>query len=67
MLTRSFVTMRVLVVEDNPDMGPYLKRGLMEHGFSVDLATDGNEGLAAMDWTSCAICAVTTCARPPSS
>ncbi len=37
--------MRVLVVEDNPDMGPYLKRGLMEHGFAVDLATDGNEGL----------------------
>ena len=38
--------MRVLVVEDNPDMGPYLKRGLMEHGFAVDLVTDGNEGLA---------------------
>jgi heavy metal response regulator len=46
MLTRSLVAMRVLVVEDNPDMGPYLKRGLMEHGFAVDLATDGNEGLA---------------------
>lgn len=36
--------MRVLVVEDNPDMGPYLKRGLIEHGFAVDLVTDGNEG-----------------------
>ena len=36
--------MRVLVVEDNPDMGPFLKRGLMEHGFAVDLVTDGNEG-----------------------
>ncbi len=34
--------MRVLVVEDNPDMGPYLKQGLLEHGFAVDLVTDGN-------------------------
>ena len=34
--------MRVLVVEDNPDMGPYLKQGLREHGFAVDLVTDGN-------------------------
>jgi two-component system OmpR family response regulator len=37
--------MRVLVVEDNPDMGPYLEQGLREQGFAVDLATDGNEGL----------------------
>jgi heavy metal response regulator len=37
--------MRVLVVEDNPDMGPYLEQGLREHGFAVDLVTDGNRGL----------------------
>jgi two-component system OmpR family response regulator len=36
--------MRVLVVEDNPDMGPYLEQGLREQGFAVDLVTDGNEG-----------------------
>jgi heavy metal response regulator len=38
--------MRVLVVEDNPDMGPYLRQGLCEHGYAVDLVTDGNAGLA---------------------
>src|SRR5262245_43944208 len=38
--------MRVLVVEDNPDMGPYLEQGLREHGFAVDLVTDGHRGLA---------------------
>ncbi len=37
--------MRVLVVEDNPDMGPYLEQGLREHGFAVDLVTEGNRGL----------------------
>jgi heavy metal response regulator len=36
--------MRVLVVEDNPDMGPYLEQGLREHGFAVDVVTDGNSG-----------------------
>jgi heavy metal response regulator len=36
--------MRVLVVEDNPDMGPYLKQGLAEQGFAVDLAGDGLSG-----------------------
>ena len=37
--------MRVLVVEDNPNMGPYLEQGLSEHGFAVDLVTDGNHAL----------------------
>jgi two-component system OmpR family response regulator len=37
--------MRLLVVEDNPDMGPYLEQGLREHGFAVDLVADGNLGL----------------------
>ena len=37
--------MRVLVVEDNPHMGPYLQRGLREQGFAVDLVTDGDAGL----------------------
>lgn len=37
--------MRVLVVEDNPNMGPYLEQGLREHGFAVDLVTDGNHAL----------------------
>jgi len=37
--------MRVLVVEDNPDMGPYLQQGLTEHGFAVDLVADGLRGV----------------------
>jgi heavy metal response regulator len=37
--------MRLLVVEDNPDMGPFLEQGLREHGFAVDLVADGGRGL----------------------
>ena len=44
--------MRVLVVEDNPDMGPYLQQGLCEHGFAVDLVTDGNR---ALDYAATAV------------
>jgi two-component system OmpR family response regulator len=33
--------MRVLVVEDNRDMGAYLGQGLREQGFAVDVVTDG--------------------------
>jgi two-component system OmpR family response regulator len=36
--------MRVLVVEDNLDMGSYIRQGLREHGFAVDLVTDGTAG-----------------------
>lgn len=36
--------MRVLVVEDHPDMGPYLEQGLAEHGYAVDLVADGLRG-----------------------
>jgi heavy metal response regulator len=37
--------MRVLVVEDNSDMGRYLEQGLREHGYAVDLVSDGDRGL----------------------
>jgi two-component system OmpR family response regulator len=36
--------MRVLVVEDNLDMGACLGQGLREHGFAVDVVTDGYQG-----------------------
>lgn len=36
--------MRVLVVEDNADMGAYLRQGLSEQGFAVDLVPDGERG-----------------------
>ncbi len=35
--------MRVLVVEDNPDMGTRLEQGLREHGFAVDLVVNGRD------------------------
>ena len=35
--------MRILVIEDDPTVGQYVKRGLEEHRWAVDLATDGEE------------------------
>jgi two-component system copper resistance phosphate regulon response regulator CusR len=37
--------MKILVVEDEPKTGDYLKQGLCEAGFSVDLVRDGADGL----------------------
>jgi two-component system copper resistance phosphate regulon response regulator CusR len=36
--------MRVLVVEDEYKLGEFLKKGLTEHGFVVEVARDGIEG-----------------------
>ena len=37
--------MKILIVEDEPKMGDYLKQGLTEAGFMVDLARNGLDGL----------------------
>ncbi len=37
--------MRMLVVEDERRLARYIKKGLEEHHFAVDLASDGEEGL----------------------
>ncbi len=37
--------MKILVVEDEPKTGDYLKQGLAEAGFVVDLSRDGFDGL----------------------
>ena len=37
--------MKILIVEDEPKTGDYLKQGLTEAGFVVDLARDGWDGL----------------------
>ncbi len=37
--------MKILVVEDEPKTGDYLRQGLSEAGFVVDLARDGRDGL----------------------
>ena len=38
--------MRVLVVEDEPNISNFLKQGLSEAGYATDLAENGEEGLA---------------------
>ncbi|GAA4856014.1 response regulator transcription factor [Pseudonocardia sp. C8] len=40
--------MRVLVVEDEPKMAALLSRGLREEGHVADVATDGDQALAAV-------------------
>jgi len=37
--------MKILIVEDEPKTGDYLKQGLLEAGFLVDLVRDGTDGL----------------------
>jgi len=38
--------MRILVVEDEKKVASFIKKGLEEEGYAVDLAPDGEEGLA---------------------
>jgi two-component system, OmpR family, response regulator len=40
---------RVLVVEDDPAMASVLARGLVEHGYAVDVAATGQDGV----WLGC--------------
>lgn len=37
--------MRVLIVEDDPRLGPSLKKGLEGNHYAVDLATDGDDAM----------------------
>jgi two-component system copper resistance phosphate regulon response regulator CusR len=37
--------MRILIVEDEPKTSAYIKKGLEESGYGVDVASDGAEGL----------------------
>lgn len=37
--------MRVLIVEDEPKSAAYLRKGLSEHGYVADLASNGEDGL----------------------
>ena len=43
--------MRVLIVEDEPNISAYVKRGLQEQGYAVDAARTGRE---ALDWLAVA-------------
>lgn len=37
--------MRILIVEDEPGISAFLRQGLEEETYAVDIATDGNQGL----------------------
>src|SRR5437879_1527759 len=37
--------MRLLIVEDEKKTAAYLKKGLSENGFMVDIAADGEDGM----------------------
>jgi two-component system copper resistance phosphate regulon response regulator CusR len=37
--------MRILIVEDEPKTAAYVHKGLTEHGYVVDVAHDGFDGL----------------------
>jgi DNA-binding response OmpR family regulator len=39
--------MRILIVEDEKRVSRFLKKGFQEEGFAVDIAADGEEGIAA--------------------
>ncbi len=43
--------MRVLIVEDEPNIAAFLDRGLSEEGYAVDVVQDGND---ALDWAAAA-------------
>jgi DNA-binding response OmpR family regulator len=43
--------MRVLVVEDERKIADFIRKGLSEHGYAVDVACDGDE---AVDWPTVA-------------
>ena len=43
--------MRILVVDDEPDLGEAVARGLRREGYAVDTALDGDEALAKASWT----------------
>ena len=37
---------RILIAEDDPHLGPSLKKGLEDNHYAVDLVTDGEEALS---------------------
>src|SRR3990170_68803 len=48
---RSRQAMRILVVEDEERIAEFVRNGLSEHGYAVDVARDGGE---ALDWADIA-------------
>jgi heavy metal response regulator len=40
-----YEAMKLLIIEDDKDIARFVKKGLMENSFSVDVSSDGEEGL----------------------
>ena len=47
--------MKILVVEDEKKVASFIKRGLEEEGYTVELAQDGEEGLKMIEGGSYAL------------
>lgn len=45
-LVRKHASMRILLVEDDPGVSAFIKKGLREEQYAVDVAPDGEEGLS---------------------
>jgi two-component system, OmpR family, response regulator len=45
--------MRLLIIEDEPDLLRALSRALREDGYAVDTAEDGEDGSYKACWTGC--------------
>jgi two-component system OmpR family response regulator len=48
------MTLKILVVEDDPTTGEYIAGGLSEAGFTAELISDGSEGLYRASTSDCA-------------
>ena len=42
---------KILIVEDEPKAGDYLKQGLREAGYAIDLVINGVDGLHPVSYT----------------
>ena len=45
-MNATFVRMRILLVEDEPSIAGFIREGLAEEGFAVDVADNGKQGWA---------------------
>src|SRR5712692_9375102 len=44
-MSRKIITMKLLIVEDTKKTAAYLRKGMMENGFVVDVSEQGEDGL----------------------
>ncbi len=43
-MNATFARMRILLVEDEPTIAGFIREGLAEEGFAVDVAENGKQG-----------------------